>query len=82
MKHTLTALLLSLFITGTPTASADEALLKKCSKIKSDLARLEAKREYGGSARQMDNWKRSMHDKQDEYSRLYCRQFRFELDKR
>lgn len=82
MRNTLTALLLGVVTAGALPATANEDLLKKCSKIKSDLARLEAKREYGGSARQMDNWKRSIHDKQDEYSRLYCRQFRFQLDKR
>lgn len=63
-------------------AAADEKLLKQCRTIKSQLTRLESLRAGGGSARKMDGWKRQIHDKQAQYSRLYCRQYRFELDKR
>ena len=64
------------------TAIAEEKLLQQCRSIKSELTRLESLRKGGGTAKQMDGWKRRMHDKQDEYSKLYCRQYRFELDKR
>lgn len=64
------------------SAIADDKSLKQCLAIKSKLARLESLRAGGGSARKMDNWKRQIHAQQDEYSRLYCRQYRFELDKR
>ena len=60
---------------------ADDKLLKQCKAIKKELAKLESLREGGGSAGKMDGWKRRMHDQQDEYSRLYCRQYRFQLDK-
>ena len=63
------------------TTTADEKILKQCRAIKSDLNRLESLREGGGSAKKMDGWKRRIHDKQDEYSKLYCRQYRFQLDK-
>ena len=62
-------------------ASADDKVLKQCQAIQKELVRLESLREGGGSARKMDSWKRRMHDKQDEYSKLYCRQYRFQLDK-
>ena len=62
-------------------ATADEKALQKCKALKQDLSKLEALRRYGGSKKKMDGWKRSMHDRQDEYSKLYCRQYRFELNK-
>ena len=64
------------------TSVADEQVLKQCKAITKELAKLQYLREGGGTARKMDTWKRRMHDKQDEYSRLYCRQYRFQLDKR
>ncbi|MEH6580534.1 MAG: hypothetical protein V7754_01270 [Halioglobus sp.] len=69
-------------IAAGTAAADDEQLLKQCRALKQEVARLDALREGGGSARKMDGWKRQIHDKQDEYSRLYCRQYRFELDKR
>ncbi len=63
------------------TSIADDKLLKQCQAIKKELTKLESLREDGGSARKMDGWKRRIHDKQDEYSKLYCRQYRFQLDK-
>jgi hypothetical protein len=69
------------FLTFGTQAMAEDTVLKKCQGIKLQLAKLESLREYGGSAKKMDNWKRQIHDKQDEYSKLYCRQYRFELDK-
>ncbi|MEH6568232.1 MAG: hypothetical protein V7709_04090 [Halioglobus sp.] len=79
-KQLATLASITFFVFGT-AAMADEKLLKKCQGIKYQLAKLESLREYGGSAKKMDNWKRQIHDKQDEYSKLYCRQYRFELDK-
>ena len=61
-------------------ATADENLLDKCRSIKVDLSKLETLRQGGGTAKKMDTWKRKIHDKQDEYSRLHCRAHRFELD--
>ncbi len=81
MKKRLAILASITFLTFGTQAMADEKLLKKCQGIKHQLAKLESLREYGGSAKKMDNWKRQIHDKQDEYSKLYCRQYRFELDK-
>jgi hypothetical protein len=79
-KHLVILASITLLTFGAQ-AMADDTLLKKCRGIKHQLAKLESLREYGGSAKKMDNWKRQIHDKQDEYSKLYCRQYRFELDK-
>lgn len=81
MKKQLAILASITLLTLSTAAMADEKLLKKCQGIKYQIAKLESLREYGGSAKKMDNWKRQIHDKQDEYSKLYCRQYRFELDK-
>jgi hypothetical protein len=62
------------------TALADEKKLEQCRSIQAELSRLEAFRKAGGTAKEMDSWKRRMHDKQDDYSRLYCRQYRFLID--
>lgn len=67
---------------ANPIALAEEDTLKQCRAIQKEVARLESRREYGGSAKSMDSWKRRIHDKQDEYSKLYCRRYRFELNKR
>jgi hypothetical protein len=62
------------------TVTADEDELNQCRSIKGDLNKLENLRKGGGTAKKMDRWKRQIHDKQDEYSRLHCRAHRFELD--
>jgi hypothetical protein len=59
---------------------AREKNLDQCRSIQAELNRLEALRRGGGSAKQMDSWKRRMHDKQDDYSRLYCRRYRHLID--
>ena len=65
--------------TAMSAPAADEKRLEQCRAINKDLTKLEALRRGGGSARQMDLWKRRIHDKQDQYSKLYCRKYRFEL---
>ena len=62
-------------------AAADKTTLDQCRAVKAELNRLEGLRKEGGTAKKMDGWKRRIHDQQDEYSRLYCRQYRFELDR-
>ena len=63
------------------SASASDKELAKCQQVQNKIGQLETQRQKGGSARQMDAWKRSLHNWQDEYTRLYCRQYRFKLDK-
>ena len=77
--HIATGITLALACT---TSIADDTLLKQCQAIKKELTKLESLREGGGTAKKMEGWKRRIHDKQDEYSKLYCRQYRFQLDKR
>ena len=69
--------------TGPVTISyaADQKVLKQCQAIQSEITRLESLRQDGGSAKQMDTWKRRIHDKQDQYSKFYCRKYRSQLDK-
>ena len=78
MKLSVAVLLLVM----STAVGANEKLLKECKALQKEITRLESLRSDGGSARKMDNWKRQIHDKQDDYSKLYCRQYRFQLDKR
>jgi hypothetical protein len=78
-----TGVLLALIMSGASHhSSADEQELKQCQAIKDRLQRLEALRADGGSAKKMDAWKRQIHQQQDEYSRLYCRRYRWKLNGR
>lgn len=80
MKGLLVISIGMILFSGSLTADTEKALIKQCNAINKSIEKLEQHRESGGSAKQMDRWKRRIHDKQDEYSTLYCRRFRFELD--
>ena len=80
MKKLLIITMAYCLSTVSLTAVADEEKLKQCRSIQAELSRLEALRREGGTAKKMDGWKRRMHDRQDDYSRLYCRQYRFLID--
>jgi len=53
--------------------SADEPRLRSCQKLKQAIERYTDKRRAGGSAAQMDSWKRARQQKKNEWDRLKCR---------
>ena len=80
MKNILRNILTCALLLICSNAIAEKKNLDQCRAIQVELNRLESLRKVGGSAKEMDNWKRRMHKKQDQYSKLYCRQYRFLSD--
>ncbi|ROS01409.1 hypothetical protein EDC56_1850 [Sinobacterium caligoides] len=75
MILTLALPLISLIITPTLFANSDENI-RACKKINSNIARYEAKRRKGGSAKKMNHWLHKIHLYEDQYSEKDCMKYR------
>ncbi|GAB3279300.1 hypothetical protein [Parahaliea aestuarii] len=74
-----TWMLVSLWVLQGPAALAEDPELKACQRLKNSMDSYETKRRSGGSAAQMDRWKRARQEKKDEYDQRRCRQYRGQL---
>lgn len=73
----LTALILAML---SPAASADDnKQVRTCQKLKTAIERYTDLRRAGGSAEQMDAWKRARRKKKDRWDELDCRHLRARL---
>lgn len=71
-----TWLLVSLWVLQGSLAQAEDPDVKVCQRLKDSMERYENKRRDGGSAAQMDRWKRARQDKKDEFDDRDCRHLR------
>jgi len=67
-------LTLTLAISAAPVPGlADDAKVAQCEALKRAIERYDERRRGGGSAAQMDSWKRARQEKKDVFDRLKCR---------
>jgi hypothetical protein len=78
MHYLMTAILL-LAITAPATAGDDEQRIKTCKSLKQAMERYTDQRRRGGSASQMDAWKRARLAKKADWDRLRCRDLGYHL---
>ena len=71
MKSTLPFLLITL--TFTQLSFADRGSLSKCQRLADAIEKYSDLRRAGGSAKQMDTWKRRRSDKEDQFKRYDCK---------
>lgn len=72
-------ILVSLWVLQGQTAAAEDPDVKVCQRLKNSMDRYEDKRRQGGSAAQMDRWKRARQEKKDEFDERDCRHLRTRL---
>lgn len=70
--------LLSLIIIP-PLNASTQSTLKQCQSIRNHIHHLEEKRRDGGTAAQMNQWKRREHKYNDQYAKYNCKRYRNRL---
>jgi len=72
-------LLISALGAASAVAADKDKRLENCRELIAKIDKLESHRRRGGSAGQMDSWKRQIHRAQADYSRLNCKKLRRRL---
>lgn len=77
MRKKLGLLFALLFI--SVNANAQDGSLQTCQSLKDNIDRYQSLRRKGGSARQMEGWKKYKKDNEKKFNRLNCKKWRGEL---
>ena len=64
---------------ASPPATAQTASLEKCRSLQERIERYTRLRRKGGSASQMDSWKRQLRKSEEQFREYGCREFGREL---
>lgn len=78
MPQSIVCVLVALLLLSQ-ASTADEQRIRSCQKLKQAIERYTDKRRAGGSATQMDSWKRARQQKKNAWDRLKCRHLRGQL---
>ena len=57
------------------SVSAQEVSIEKCQRLKDHIEYYDGLRRKGGSAQQMESWKRSRADVEDDFREYHCRKY-------